>query len=86
MQKYHSVRDYQVAFAEELKKTGILTGAVGLITTASQAEGILQEEKADLVLFARELLRNPYFPLGAAHEVGVDSAWPVQYIRSKWTE
>jgi len=74
---------YQVPFSEAVRKTGILTGAVGLITTVRQAETILQEEKADLVLFARELLRNPYFPLNAARELGLDVPWPVQYLRSK---
>jgi 2,4-dienoyl-CoA reductase-like NADH-dependent reductase (Old Yellow Enzyme family) len=74
---------YQVPFSEAVRKTGILTGTVGLITTGKQAEAILQEEKADLVLFARELLRNPYFPLFAAREVGEDVPWPVQYQRSK---
>jgi len=74
---------YQVPFSEEIRKTGILTGAVGLITSARQAEEILQEEKADLVFFARELLRNPYFPLIAAREEGVDVQWPVQYTRAK---
>jgi len=74
---------YQVPFSKAVRKTGILTGAVGLITTAAEAESILQDEKADLVLFGREMLRNPYFPLKAAEELGEDIAWPVQYIRSK---
>jgi 2,4-dienoyl-CoA reductase-like NADH-dependent reductase (Old Yellow Enzyme family) len=74
---------YQVPLSEAVRKTGILTGTVGLITTYQQAEAILQEEKADLVLFARELLRNPYFPLTAAHEAGVDIEWPLQYLRAK---
>jgi len=74
---------YQVPFSEAIRKTGILTGAVGFITTAHQAETILHEEKADLVLLARELLRNPYFPLLAARELGVDVTWPTQYLRSK---
>jgi 2,4-dienoyl-CoA reductase-like NADH-dependent reductase (Old Yellow Enzyme family) len=74
---------YQVPFSEAIRKTGIMTGAVGLITTASQAESILQEEKADLVLFARELLRNPYFPLFAAKELGDEVTWPVQYLRAR---
>ena len=74
---------YQVPFSEAIRKTGILTGAVGLITTAGQAESILQEEKADLVLLARELLRNPYFALSAARELGEDVEWPVQYLRAK---
>jgi 2,4-dienoyl-CoA reductase-like NADH-dependent reductase (Old Yellow Enzyme family) len=74
---------YQVPLSQEVRKAGILTGAVGLITTASLAESILQEDKADLVLFARELLRNPYFPLSAAKELGTDISWPVQYLRAK---
>jgi 2,4-dienoyl-CoA reductase-like NADH-dependent reductase (Old Yellow Enzyme family) len=74
---------YQVPFSEAIRKTGILTAAVGFITTARQAESILQEEKADLVILARELLRNPYFPLNAARELDVDIPWPVQYLRSK---
>ncbi|HAM09681.1 MAG: oxidoreductase [Bacteroidetes bacterium GWE2_41_25] len=74
---------YQVPFAEAIRKTGIMTGTVGLITSAAQAESILREEKADLILLGREMLRNPYFPLKAAKEMGVDVTWPVQYIRSK---
>jgi len=74
---------YQVPFSETIRKTGILTGAVGFITTAGQAESILEEEKADLVLLARELLRNPYFALSAARELGEDVAWPLQYLRAK---
>lgn len=75
---------YQVQFAEKIKKeTGMLTGAVGMITTARQAETIVKNGQADLVLLAREMLRNPYFPLQAAQELGVDVAWPNQYLRAK---
>jgi len=74
---------YQVPFSNAIRKTGILTGTVGFITTAAQAESILQEEKADLVLLAKELLRNPYFALNAARELGEDMEWPVQYLRAK---
>jgi 2,4-dienoyl-CoA reductase-like NADH-dependent reductase (Old Yellow Enzyme family) len=74
---------YQVPFSEAVRKTGILTGTVGMITSGGQAETILQEEKADLVLLGRELLRNPYFALHAARELGDDISWPVQYLRSK---
>jgi 2,4-dienoyl-CoA reductase-like NADH-dependent reductase (Old Yellow Enzyme family) len=74
---------YQVPFSEAVRKTGVLTGAVGFITTAEQAGSILQEEKADLVFLAREFLRNPYFPLNAAQELGEDVEWPVQYLRAK---
>ena len=74
---------YQVRFAEEIKKTGILTSAVGMITTYEQITDILENEKADLVLLARELLRNPYFALDTAHKKGVDVTWPKQYTRGK---
>jgi 2,4-dienoyl-CoA reductase-like NADH-dependent reductase (Old Yellow Enzyme family) len=74
---------YQVPFSEAVKKTGILSGAVGLITTAEMAESILKENQADLIFFARELLRNPYFPLQAAKELGISVDWPIQYERAK---
>lgn len=75
---------YQVPFAEKIKQaTTILTGAVGMITDAKQAEAILQNNQADLIIMARELLRDPYFPLHAAKELGVDVEWPDQYARAK---
>lgn len=74
---------YQVPFSEAIRKTGVLTGTVGFITSATQAEAILQEGKADLVILGRELLRNPYFPLIAARELGAEIEWPAQYLRSK---
>ena len=75
---------YQVPFAEKIKKeTGILTGAVGIITTAEEAEQILINHQADLVVLARQFLRDPYFPLHAAKALGVDIKWPVQYERAK---
>jgi len=75
---------YQVPFAEKIKKeTGILTGAVGLITEAIQAEEIVASEQADLVLFARESLRDPYLGLNFAKELGADVPWPKQYERAK---
>lgn len=75
---------YQVPFAERIKKeVGIITGAVGLITTVEQAEEILVSEKADLILIARESLRNPYFPLQAAKQFNEEIAWPNQYLRAK---
>ncbi len=75
---------YQVEFAERIKReTGLPTGAVGLITTAAEAEAIVANGQADLVLLAREELRDPYFPLHAAHELGADVAWPPQYDRAK---
>lgn len=76
--------NYQVPFAGSIKKeTGILTGAVGLITEATQAEEIVATGKADLVLFARESLRNPNLALDFAKELGVDVSWPKQYERAK---
>ena len=76
---------YQVEFAEKVKKeAGILTGAVGLITEAKQADEIIQTGQADIVLLARELLRDPYFPLRAADELGHEVKWPKQYLRGKW--
>jgi 2,4-dienoyl-CoA reductase-like NADH-dependent reductase (Old Yellow Enzyme family) len=75
---------YQVAFAERIKReSSMLTGAVGLITEATQAEAILANGQADLILLAREFLRDPYFPLHAAHQLGDNVAWPVQYERAK---
>ena len=75
---------YQVPFAEAIKKeTGILTGAVGLITNAIEAEQILKEEKADIIILARQFLRDPYFPLHAAKELEIDINWPAQYERAK---
>jgi 2,4-dienoyl-CoA reductase-like NADH-dependent reductase (Old Yellow Enzyme family) len=76
---------YQVGFAEAVKKqAGILTGAVGLITEPEQADAIIQSDQADIVLLARELLRDPHFALRAAHVLGHDVKWPVQYERAKW--
>jgi len=76
--------NYQVPFADSIKKeTGILTGAVGLITESSQAEEIVATGKADLVLFARESLRNPNLALNFAKELGADISWPKQYERAK---
>jgi 2,4-dienoyl-CoA reductase-like NADH-dependent reductase (Old Yellow Enzyme family) len=75
---------YQVPFAESIRReAAIATGAVGIITEAQQAEEILTEDKADVVLLARELLRDPHWPLRAARELGVDVTWPNQYVRAK---
>jgi len=76
--------NYQVPFAESIKKeTGILTGAVGLITDAAQAEEIITSGKADLILFGRESLRDPYLGLTFADELQTDVEWPKQYLRAK---
>jgi len=78
------VPGYQVRFADTIRKEAdIPTGAVGLITTAVQAEEILENNQADLIIMAREMLRDPYFPLHAAVELGVDIKWPDQYLRAK---
>jgi 2,4-dienoyl-CoA reductase-like NADH-dependent reductase (Old Yellow Enzyme family) len=74
---------YQAPFAARIRReTGILTAAVGLITSAPQAEEIVNSGAADLVLLAREFLRNPYFPLHAAKELGAPVQPPVQYLRA----
>lgn len=75
---------YQVPFAERIRReTGVATGAIGLITGARQAESIVADGKADAVLLARELLRNPTWPLRAAQELSVEIDWPAQYLRAK---
>jgi 2,4-dienoyl-CoA reductase-like NADH-dependent reductase (Old Yellow Enzyme family) len=74
---------YQVPFAERIRReTGILTGAVGMITTPQQADEIVRQGQADLVLMAREFLRDPYFPLHAASALGGKPAPPLQYARA----
>jgi 2,4-dienoyl-CoA reductase-like NADH-dependent reductase (Old Yellow Enzyme family) len=75
---------YQVPFAAKVRaEAKIPTGAVGMITEPHQAEQILREGEADLVLLAREMLRDPYWPLHAALALGVDIPWPDQYLRAK---
>lgn len=75
---------YQVHLADAVKnKANIATAAVGLITDAQQAEAIIAEGKADLVFIARESLRDPYFPLHAASQLGFNIEWPVQYERAR---
>jgi 2,4-dienoyl-CoA reductase-like NADH-dependent reductase (Old Yellow Enzyme family) len=73
---------FQVPFAERIRtETGIATAAVGLITTADQANAIVAEGRADLVLMAREFLRRPQWPLHAARELGDTPPLPPQYAR-----
>jgi 2,4-dienoyl-CoA reductase-like NADH-dependent reductase (Old Yellow Enzyme family) len=75
---------YQVEFAEKVRKAGVMTAAVGMITEVKQAEAILAAGQADLIVMARQLLRNPYFPLHAAQEQGVEEIhWPLQYQRAR---
>jgi 2,4-dienoyl-CoA reductase-like NADH-dependent reductase (Old Yellow Enzyme family) len=74
---------YQVAFADRIRReTGLSTGAVGMITSPSQADQIIRTGQADVVLLARELLREPYWPLRAADELHHPASWPVQYERA----
>jgi len=74
---------YQAPFAERIsRETGILTGAVGMITDAVQANGIIESGQADIVLLARELLRDPYFPMHSANSLGVPVQAPIQYLRA----
>ncbi len=75
---------YQVPFAEQIRRDAeIPTGAVGMITDAAQADAIISTGQADVVLLARQLLRDPYWPLHAAKELSVDVEWPKQYGRAK---
>ena len=75
---------YQTPFAKRIKKeSGMMTGAVGLITTTEESEGIISNQQADLIFLARQLLRETYFPLHAAHDLGVDIPWPLQNDRAK---
>ena len=74
---------FQVPFAERIRKeTGIATGAVGLITEPKQADDIIRYQQADMVLLAREFLRDPYWPLHAAEALSQRLSWPVQYERA----
>ena len=74
---------YQTPFAERIRReTGILTGAVGMITEPDQADGIIRGGQADMVLLAREFLRDPYWPLHAANALGAAGAIPKQYGRA----
>jgi 2,4-dienoyl-CoA reductase-like NADH-dependent reductase (Old Yellow Enzyme family) len=74
---------YQTRFAERIRHDADLpTAAVGMITSAAQADHIVRSGQADMVLLARELLRDPYWPLHAARELGHLSSWPAQYLRA----
>lgn len=75
---------YQVPFSRRIRaEAGIQTAAVGLITEAEQANAIVRDGDADLVLLARELLRHPHWPLAAAHTLGAAAPWPKQYERAR---
>jgi 2,4-dienoyl-CoA reductase-like NADH-dependent reductase (Old Yellow Enzyme family) len=74
---------YQTPFAEQIRReANILTGTVGMITSPIQAEHIMVNGQADAVIIARELLRDPYWPLRAARELGQPISWPIQYLRA----
>jgi 2,4-dienoyl-CoA reductase-like NADH-dependent reductase (Old Yellow Enzyme family) len=75
---------YQVAFAEQIRRqAGMLTGAVGMITEPAQADQIVRSGQADVVILARQFLREPYWPLLAARALGHDIQWPLQYERAR---
>jgi 2,4-dienoyl-CoA reductase-like NADH-dependent reductase (Old Yellow Enzyme family) len=75
--------NYQVPFSAEIRsQTGIPTGAIGMITSAAQADTILREGRADVIEMAREFLREPYWPLHVAHQEGFPASWPAQYLRA----
>jgi 2,4-dienoyl-CoA reductase-like NADH-dependent reductase (Old Yellow Enzyme family) len=74
---------YQTQLAEQIRREGkIMTGAVGMITSSVQAEHIIATGQADAVIIARELLRDPHWPLRAARELGQSTSWPIQYLRA----
>ena len=74
---------YQVPFARRIRsEAGILTGAVGMITEAEQGQSIIRDGEADLVLLAREFLRDPYFTMQAARQLGRPVLAPKQYLRA----
>lgn len=77
---------FQVPFAEKVRReSGLKTAAVGMITEPAQADQIVRTGQADVVLLARELLRDPYWPLRAADQLKQDGPWPKQYLRAKRT-
>ena len=74
---------YQLPFADRIRQeAGIATATVGMITGAAQADQIVRNGQADMVMLARELLRDPYWPLHAATQLGVPAPWPAQYLRA----
>jgi 2,4-dienoyl-CoA reductase-like NADH-dependent reductase (Old Yellow Enzyme family) len=74
---------YQVPFADRIRReAGVATAAVGMIAAPAQADQILRNGHADMVLLARESLRDPYWPLHAAEELGHAAEWPPQYLRA----
>lgn len=81
--KFSAGPGFQTEFAARVRReAAIPTSAVGLITSAAQADHIIRTGQADLVLLGREMLRNPYWPLNAAQELGLAASWPLQYLRA----
>lgn len=84
---FHTGPGYQVPYAEEIAElAGVEVSAVGMITTAEQAEAIVSGGRVQAVMLARELIRDPHFPLRAAHELGHEIAWPPAYERGRWPQ
>ena len=82
-QKIPAQPGYQAPFAQQIREaTGVMTGAVGLIEVPAMASQILRQNKADVVIFAREFLRRPYWPLEEASKMGVARPWAAQYLRA----
>jgi 2,4-dienoyl-CoA reductase-like NADH-dependent reductase (Old Yellow Enzyme family) len=74
---------YQTRFAERIRReSNIATGTVGMITDPVQADHIIRTGQADIVLLAREMLRDPYWALRAARELKQEISWPAQYLRA----
>ena len=74
---------YQAPFAERIRReANIATASVGMITAPAQADQMIRNDQADLVLLARQMLRDPYWPLHAAQELGQATPWPRQYLRA----
>jgi 2,4-dienoyl-CoA reductase-like NADH-dependent reductase (Old Yellow Enzyme family) len=75
---------YQTQFAEQVRRgSGVATAAVGMITAPEQADTVVRTGQADMVFMARELLRDPHWPLRAAHQLRQEIAWPPQYERAR---
>jgi 2,4-dienoyl-CoA reductase-like NADH-dependent reductase (Old Yellow Enzyme family) len=73
-------KNYQVPFARKIRdEAGILTAAVGMITEAKQADQIITAGDADIIMIGREMLREPYWPIKAASELGGEAPWPISY-------
>ncbi|MGE5467518.1 MAG: NADH:flavin oxidoreductase/NADH oxidase [Ignavibacteria bacterium] len=74
---------FQTEFAARIRReAGIPTAAVGLLTSPAQADHVIRTGQADMVLLGREMLRNPYWPLAAAQQLGQAVSWPLQYLRA----